>query len=164
VLGVENPRPLEVKLAEAFSYPGVASAYRYRPPYPEMVFDVLTGLITDAPSTVLDLGAGEGALARPLAARVDAVDISAALVGHGHQDPPWEHELNQVIARHSRSPGLARRRHGRGRGYRGNSGRRLSRVARRRRRSSSSSSSVDVRGGATMNASPAVPSAQWAAG
>jgi 2-polyprenyl-3-methyl-5-hydroxy-6-metoxy-1,4-benzoquinol methylase len=88
---VENPRPAVVPLAEAFSYPGVASAYRYRPPYPEMVFDVLTGLITDAPSTVLDLGAGEGALARPLAARVaqvDAVDISAALVGHGHQAPP----------------------------------------------------------------------------
>ena len=171
MLGVEDPRPTEVPLAEAFTYPGVVSAYRYRPPYPEMVFDVLTGLITDAPRTVLDLGAGEGALARPLAARVDqvdAVDISAAmvsegqrrpggdaanlrwivgaaettplggpyalvtagasmhwmrwretfarlatvmtdgaflaLVGHGHQDPPWEDELNTVIARHSRSP------------------------------------------------------------
>jgi SAM-dependent methyltransferase len=120
---------------------------------------------------VLDLGAGEGALARPLAARVDqvdAVDISAAMieegrrrpggdapnlrwivgaaetaplggpyalvtagaslhwmrwpetfarlaavttdgaflaiVGHGHEDPPWEDELNKVITRHSRSP------------------------------------------------------------
>jgi SAM-dependent methyltransferase len=161
----------EVPLAEAFGYPGVASAYRHRPPYPDLVFDVLTGLIAGPPSTVLDLGAGEGALARPLAARVDqvdAVDISAAmiaegrrrpggdapnlrwivgaaetaplggpyalatagasmhwmrwpetferlaavltggaylaLVGHGHQDPPWEDELNQVIARHSRSP------------------------------------------------------------
>ena len=158
-------------LAEAFGYPGVARAYRHRPPYPDMVFDVLTGLITDAPRTVLDLGAGEGALARPLAAlvdQVDAVDISAAmveegrrrpggdaanlrwivgavetaplggpyalvtagasmhwmrwrdtfarlaavmtdgaflaLVGHGHEDPPWEVELNKVIARHSRSP------------------------------------------------------------
>jgi SAM-dependent methyltransferase len=171
VLGVENPRPAVVPLAEAFGYPGVASAYRHRPPYPDSVFDVLTGLITGTPSTVLDLGAGEGALARPLAARVhqvDAVDISAAmisegrrrpggdapnlrwivgaaetaplggpyalvtagasmhwmrwretlerlvpvltggaflaLVGHGHEDPPWEDELNQVIARHSRSP------------------------------------------------------------
>jgi SAM-dependent methyltransferase len=171
VLGVENPRPTVVPLAEAFCYPGVASAYQHRPPYPDLVFDVLTGLITDAPRIVLDLGAGEGALARPLAARVDqvdAVDISAAmidegrrrpggdapnlrwivgaaettplggpyalvtagasmhwmrwpetfarlaavmsdgaflaLVGHGHEDPPWEDELNQIIARHSRSP------------------------------------------------------------
>jgi len=160
-----------VPLAEAFGFPGVASAYQHRPPYPDLVFDVLTGLITDAPRTVLDLGAGEGALARPLAARVDqvdAVDISAAmvsegrrrpggdaanlrwivgaaesapldgpyalvtagasmhwmrwpetfarlaavmtdgaflaLVGHGHKDPPWEDDLNQLIARHSRSP------------------------------------------------------------
>jgi ubiquinone/menaquinone biosynthesis C-methylase UbiE len=176
VLGVENPRPTEVPLAEAFTYPGVARAYRYRPPYPDMVFDVLTGLITDAPKTVLDLGAGEGALARPLAARVDqvdAVDISAAMIEegrrrpgggapnlrwiagaaetaplggpyalvtagasmhwmrwretlerlapvmtsgaflaladsshkdpHGHEDPPWDPELDKVIARHSRS-------------------------------------------------------------
>ena len=168
---MENPRPTEVPLADAFSYPGVASAYQHRPPYPDLVFDVLTGLIIGPPKTVLDLGAGEGALARPLAARVDqvdAVDISAAMIeagrrrpggdaanlrwivgaaetaplggpyalvtagasmhwmrwpetfarlaavmtdgaflalaGHGHEDPPWEDELNQVIARHSRSP------------------------------------------------------------
>jgi trans-aconitate methyltransferase len=168
---VDNPRPAKVPLAEAFSYPGVVSAYQHRPPYPDMVFDVLTGLISDEPRTVLDLGAGEGALARPLAARVeqvDAVDISAAMieegrrrpggdapnlrwilggaetaplggpyalvtagasmhwmrwpetferlaavmtdgaflaiVGHGHEDPPWEEELNEVIARYSRSP------------------------------------------------------------
>ncbi|MGD0704020.1 MAG: class I SAM-dependent methyltransferase [Trebonia sp.] len=167
---MDKPQPAKVPLAEAFSYPGVASAYQHRPPYPEMVFDVLTGLISDSPRTVLDLGAGEGALARPLAARVDevdAVDISAAMieegrrrpggdaanlrwivgaaetaplggpyalvtagaslhwmrwpetfarlaavmtdgaflaiVGHGHQDPPWDPELDQVIARYSRS-------------------------------------------------------------
>jgi SAM-dependent methyltransferase len=176
VLGVENSRPAKVRLADAFGYPGVASAYRHRPPYPDMVFDVLTGLITDTPTTVLDLGAGEGALARPLAARVDqvdAVDISAAMIeegrrrpgggaanlrwivgaaetaplggpyalvtagasmhwmrwpetlgrlaavmtdgaflalaGHSHKDPdgrgepPWDPELDKVIARHSRS-------------------------------------------------------------
>jgi len=171
LLGVDNPRRTEVPLAEAFSYAGVASAYQHRPPYPDMVFDVLTGLITGTPRMVLDLGAGEGALARPLAARVDqvdAVDISAAMieegrrrpggdapnlrwilgaaesaplagpyalvtagasmhwmrwpetfarlaavmtdgaflaiVGHGHEDPPWEDDLNNLIARYSRSP------------------------------------------------------------
>jgi SAM-dependent methyltransferase len=80
----------EVSLAEAFGYPGVASAYRHRPPYPAEVFSVLTGLIGDSPRTVLDLGAGEGALARPLAAlvdQVDAVDISAAMVEEGRRQP-----------------------------------------------------------------------------
>ena len=80
----------EVPLAEAFGYPGVASAYRHRPPYPDEVFSVLTGLIGDAPRTVLDLGAGEGALARPLAAlvdHVDAVDISAAMIEEGRRRP-----------------------------------------------------------------------------
>jgi SAM-dependent methyltransferase len=80
----------EVPLAEAFRYPGVASAYRHRPPYPDQVFSLLTGLITDTPRAVLDLGAGEGALARPLAAlvdHVDAVDISAAMVEEGRRQP-----------------------------------------------------------------------------
>jgi SAM-dependent methyltransferase len=77
-------------LAAAFTHPGVAMAYRHRPPYPGEVFDVLDRLITDRPQTVLDLGAGEGALARPLARRVDhvdAVDISAAMVAAGRQRP-----------------------------------------------------------------------------
>ena len=60
-----------VPLAQAFTYPGVATAYQHRPPYPDQVFSLLTGLITDEPRTVLDLGAGEGALARPRAALVD---------------------------------------------------------------------------------------------
>ena len=80
----------EVPLGQAFTYPGVASAYRHRPPYPEQVFSLLTGLITDTPRTVLDLGAGEGALARPLAAlvdQVDAVEISAAMVDEGRRRP-----------------------------------------------------------------------------
>jgi SAM-dependent methyltransferase len=68
----------------------VAKAYEHRPPYPPEVFDVLTGLITDQPRTVLDLGAGEGALARPMAAlvdQVDAIDISAAMVAAGRRRP-----------------------------------------------------------------------------
>ena len=77
-------------LAATFQHPGVAQAYEHRPPYPAEVFDVLTWLITDQPRTVLDLGAGEGALARPLAAlvdQVDAIDISAAMVAAGRRRP-----------------------------------------------------------------------------
>ena len=77
-------------LAQSFTYPGVAEAYQYRPPYPAEVFDLLVGLISDRPSRVLDLGAGEGALARPLASRVDqvdAVDPSTAMIEAGRQRP-----------------------------------------------------------------------------
>lgn len=75
-------------LARVFEHPGVADAYRHRPPYPVEVFDVLERLIGDEPRRVLDIGAGEGALARPLAARVDrvdAVDVSAAMVAAGRR-------------------------------------------------------------------------------
>jgi len=78
------------RLAAAFTHPGVADAYRHRPPYPAEVFDLLEGLITGRPRAVLDLGAGEGALARPLAGRVDrvdALDISAAMVEAGRRRP-----------------------------------------------------------------------------
>jgi ubiquinone/menaquinone biosynthesis C-methylase UbiE len=80
-------------LGGAFANPGVAAAYEHRPPYPAEVFDVLERLITDEPRTVLDIGAGEGAIARPLAARVDrvdALDISAAMVDSGRLRPGGE--------------------------------------------------------------------------
>ncbi len=73
-----------------FSNAGVAAAYEHRPPYPPDVFDILEQLITDEPRVVLDIGAGDGAIARPLAAmvdRVDAVDISAAMMEAGRQRP-----------------------------------------------------------------------------
>ena len=73
-------------MATVFRYAGVAAAYRYRPPYPVKVFDLLESLIAGNPRKVLDIGAGEGALARPLAARVDrvdAVEISEEMVSAG---------------------------------------------------------------------------------
>jgi SAM-dependent methyltransferase len=77
-------------LAATFAHRGVAAAYRHRPPYPAEVFGILERLITDRPRTVLDLGTGEGALARPLASivdQVDAIDISAAMVEKGRRRP-----------------------------------------------------------------------------
>ena len=76
--------------ADVFGEAGVAVAYRHRPPYPDEVFAVLERLIEDRPRVVLDIGAGEGALARPLAERVDrvdAVDLSAAMVAVGRRRP-----------------------------------------------------------------------------
>lgn len=73
-----------------FAHPGVADAYQHRPPYPAETFDILERLVTGQPAAVLDIGAGEGAIARPLAARVDhvdALDVSVAMVEAGRQRP-----------------------------------------------------------------------------
>ena len=78
------------QLAAIFGHAGVADAYQYRPPYPPEVFDILERIIADRPRRVLDIGAGDGALARPLARRVDhvdALDISAAMVEAGRRRP-----------------------------------------------------------------------------
>jgi ubiquinone/menaquinone biosynthesis C-methylase UbiE len=78
------------ELGGVFANLGVAAAYEHRPPYPPDVFDLLERLIVDEPSLVLDIGAGDGAIARPLAPRVhrvDAVDISAAMIEAGRLRP-----------------------------------------------------------------------------
>lgn len=88
------------ELAAVFGFPGVAGAYRHRPPYPAEVFDTLEQIITDRPRRVLDIGAGEGALARPLARRVDQVDAverSAAMVETGRRRPGGDHQALRWI-------------------------------------------------------------------
>ncbi|MEU4193855.1 class I SAM-dependent methyltransferase [Kribbella sp. NPDC026611] len=82
------------ELAASFQQEKVAEAYQHRPPYPDEVFDRLIGLITDEPRRVLDIGAGEGALTRPLAPRVehiDAIDFSAPMIEAGKQRPGGDH-------------------------------------------------------------------------
>lgn len=82
-------------MRDVFGHAGVAAAYRHRPPYPDEVFEILDCLIGDRPRVVLDIGAGEGALARPLAERVDrvdAVDLSAAMVQVGRERPGGRRE------------------------------------------------------------------------
>jgi len=76
--------------ARAFHDPDVVAAYRYRPPYPEEVFDILTDLITVVPRRVLDVGCGSGEIARYLVRRVehvDAVDFSLAMIETGKRLP-----------------------------------------------------------------------------
>lgn len=78
------------KLAQSFALPGVVAAYRHRPPYPDAVFATLLGLISDKPRRVLDLGAGEGAIARRLAPyvdQIDAVELSEAMIEAGRRRP-----------------------------------------------------------------------------
>jgi SAM-dependent methyltransferase len=76
-----------VSLGEVFSDAEVARLYACRPPYPLAVFDLLRRLVV-APFTVLDAGAGTGALARGMvsfAGRVDAVEPADAMVAAGRQ-------------------------------------------------------------------------------
>lgn len=78
-----------MKLGEVFTDPAVARAYRQRAPYPAETFAILERLVVE-PRTVLDAGAGNGALARSMvrfARRVDAVDPSVAMIAEGRRQP-----------------------------------------------------------------------------
>ena len=87
--------------ARAFNLESVARTYHLRPPYPEGLFATLAELIVDQPRTLLDLGCGPGDLARNLvhaAERVDAVDVSLAMIERGramahgnHANLRWIH-------------------------------------------------------------------------
>jgi SAM-dependent methyltransferase len=100
-----QPKPdfLGPQAAAAFQDPSVVRAYRHRPTYPHAALDFLAGLITDGPRAVLDVGCGTGALARPLAPlvdRVDAVDVSAAMVAEGRRLPRGDHpHLTWLVGR-----------------------------------------------------------------
>lgn len=98
---MEQEQARRSELAAVFGFPGVAGAYRHRPPYPAEVFDTLEQIITDRPRRVLDIGAGEGALARPLARRVDqvdAVELSAAMVETGRRRPGYDPAFSLTTA------------------------------------------------------------------
>src|SRR5439155_2186722 len=78
-----------MSLGEVFADGTVVRAYRSRPPYPDAVFNLLQGRLV-APRTVLDVGAGTGALARKMTAfaeRSDAVEPSAAMIAEGRDRP-----------------------------------------------------------------------------
>jgi SAM-dependent methyltransferase len=78
-----------VSLGRVFRDPDVVRSYRQRAPYPPETFTILERLLVE-PRTVLDVGAGSGALARSMvrfARRVDALDPSAAMIAEGRTLP-----------------------------------------------------------------------------
>src|SRR6266508_2879335 len=89
-------------LGGVFAEAEVARLYRHRAPYPDGVFSILRRLLV-APRSVLDVGAGTGALARPVLAfaeRVDAVDPSAAMIDEGRHLPGGDdRRLHWVVGR-----------------------------------------------------------------
>jgi len=95
-----EPEHFGASLAGAFKDQRVVDAYKYRPPYPNQVFDILSGLITDEPRAILDVGAGSGDIARNLVdvvERVDAVDFSLHMIEMGKQLPNGNHPHLQWI-------------------------------------------------------------------
>ena len=73
--GAPKPKHLGPDYGSQWQDAEKARVYPYRPPYGDAAFEVLTSLIADdAPSAALDVGAGTGDIARPLALRVDRVD------------------------------------------------------------------------------------------
>jgi SAM-dependent methyltransferase len=81
-----------MNLGAVFTDATVARLYQRRPPYPEGVFTALARRLV-APRTVLDAGAGTGAVARRLtfAERVDAIEPSSAMVAAGRRLPGGAH-------------------------------------------------------------------------
>jgi len=86
---VGTPRETETNLGEVFTDAVVAQLYARRPPYPDGVFAALARRLVD-PRTVLDAGAGTGALARTMsvfAERIDALEPAAAMITEGRRLP-----------------------------------------------------------------------------
>ncbi|HKC92351.1 MAG TPA: class I SAM-dependent methyltransferase, partial [Candidatus Limnocylindria bacterium] len=88
-------------LGAVWREPEVARVYRYRPAYPPPVFDILRRLIVE-PRTVLDAGCGTGSLTRHMtafAARIDAVDQSAAMIDEARRLPGGsDPRINWIVA------------------------------------------------------------------
>ncbi len=103
-----KPENYGIHYAESFKEAQVVDAYRYRPPHPQEVFDILTSLITDSPRTVLDVGAGSGDIARHLidfVERIDAVDFSQNMIARGKQLPNGDHpHLHWIFGKVEEAP------------------------------------------------------------
>ena len=87
---MEPSAPTREENAAAFSDDDVVAAYRFRPPYPDLLIGRLLGLAPGGVRNVLELGCGTGDLCRKLAPHVghiDAVDPSAAMLGAAKASP-----------------------------------------------------------------------------
>jgi ubiquinone/menaquinone biosynthesis C-methylase UbiE len=103
-----KPERWKAEFAESFTDRTVVEAYRHRSPYPDGVFETLERLLVGEPRAVLDVGCGTGDLARRmvgLAARVDAVDASEAMIEMGKTLPNGDSpRLRWVHARAEGAP------------------------------------------------------------
>src|SRR5688572_812549 len=90
----KRPPHLTQERADRFKDQSVVDAYPLRWPYPHETFEILAGLMASGTGIVLDAGTGTGDIARPLASRVgrvDAVDVSAAMLARARTRPGGDH-------------------------------------------------------------------------
>jgi ubiquinone/menaquinone biosynthesis C-methylase UbiE len=86
-----KPTHLGPEYGAQFSDESIVRAYHHRPPYPDELFTLLTGLMAPGPATILDAGCGSGDIVLGLLAhvpqieRLDAVDLSAGMVAEGQR-------------------------------------------------------------------------------
>ena len=96
-----------MSFGEVFNDAAVARLYGRRPPYPDAVFAMLRRRLV-APGTVLDVGAGAGALARGMvtfAERVDAVEPSAAMIAEArHAEGGDGRRIRWIVGRAEDAP------------------------------------------------------------
>jgi SAM-dependent methyltransferase len=94
--------------ARAFMDEAVAGVYHRRPPFPAAVVDVLLSLLGDGGGAVLDAGCGTGDLGRLVVdsvERVDAVDMSQAMIDAGRRSAGGDHPgLRWICARMEEAP------------------------------------------------------------
>ena len=96
----QRPKHLTLENASRFKHHSVVGAYQFRLPYPPELFTQLVDLLKDKPLVVLDLGCGTGDIARglaPLVDRVDALDMSEAMIAQGKISPGGDHPHIQWI-------------------------------------------------------------------
>ena len=89
-----KPRHLGPDYGAQFQDPSVAAVYRKRPPYPPELFDLLCELLPQpSKARILELGAGTGEVAIPLAERVaslDAVEVSEPMLDVAATQPGYD--------------------------------------------------------------------------
>lgn len=87
---ITQPKQFSTEYSGIFQDGSVVAAYPNRPPYPTETFAQLAGLIDRSvtPVRILDAGCGTGQMTAGLlhyADQIDAVDVSAAMIGAGKQ-------------------------------------------------------------------------------
>ena len=101
--GRTSPRPRQFSSdhASRFKNRSLAEAYKFRPPYSDELYETLIELLGDENGRILDVGCGQGKVARTLVEhveRVDAVDFSQEMIRVGksivngnHPNLRWIH-------------------------------------------------------------------------
>lgn len=81
-----RPRQFWDDYASSFKYRSIVENYKFRPPYPDEIYETILRLLENGDNRILDVGCGTGKIARNIVEfveRVDAVDFSEEMVREG---------------------------------------------------------------------------------